>query len=213
VPTPAPLPLAVPMDTGPLPNASSPSVSGACSALRFRSVWHSTLDFHQTPPRGHTFHLHLTVPLSLRFGFPPSGSQRTLTSCSMPMPGARSAVDGRSHSTAFGSLNAPSGSGYSERRRSLAYARRLRPKSFLTPPLRYGSLATARPLGVHAIPKRCTATPIAKGTLVHFATTLTTTSRRGSPTTGPRVVSPLTAQSASALRTEAQPPALAAQLA
>jgi hypothetical protein len=39
---------------GPLPNASSPAVSGALSTLRLRSVWYSTLDFHQTPPRGHT---------------------------------------------------------------------------------------------------------------------------------------------------------------
>src|SRR4029078_3874961 len=89
VPTPASLPRTAPTDTGPLLEASSPSVRGALTTLRFRSVWHFTLDFHQTPPRGSrllppTFQR----PCRFGFGFPPSGPQRTLTSCSAPMPGA-----------------------------------------------------------------------------------------------------------------------------
>jgi hypothetical protein len=75
---------------GPLLRASSPAVSEALTTLCLRSVWQFTSDFHQTPPRGHTLlpRRYSSAPLSLWFGFPPSGSQRTFTSCSVPMLGA-----------------------------------------------------------------------------------------------------------------------------
>jgi hypothetical protein len=88
-PTPASLLRAVPTDTGPLLEASSPSVTRALTMLCLRSVWRFTLDFHQTPPRGS---LLLPPPSSAlvasSLGFLRQDPRGLTPSCSAPMPGA-----------------------------------------------------------------------------------------------------------------------------
>jgi hypothetical protein len=90
-----------------LPLASSPSGLDASSALRFRSVRHSTSDFHSTLPRG--LLLLAAQPsalVSLVWGFLRQEPQRTFTSCSAPMPGAPRPC-GRLRRCPSGSLDPP----------------------------------------------------------------------------------------------------------
>jgi len=66
---------------------------GRLTALRFRSVQHGTLDFHQAPPRGAFTLVPIHALVTSVWGSLRQGPQRTyllsrFTSCSAPMPGA-----------------------------------------------------------------------------------------------------------------------------